>query len=89
MSPLFIEVMVWHYSRETRYGGEKALTEPQRKALQQGVDQKMLAPIVTADKKTSQSDYNITDRGTIYVKSLINVGFPIAAWDANYPATIR
>lgn len=92
MNPLFLEIMIWHYSRKTRYGGTAALAEPQQKQIKTAVDQKMLQPMISSDKEkvtATTMAYEITARGNVYVKSLLNVGFPLQAWESNYPMAAK
>lgn len=90
MTPVFVEIMLWHYVQTTKYGGaNNKLSDSQQKALKAAIDQKMLSPMITDEKKETNTHYEITARGKVYVTSVLNVGFPRQAWDANYPEVTR
>lgn len=74
MSPLGIEIMLWHYGRAEQYP-EWHKGSAQRELRDDLLREGMLAPV---DSRIDQ--LVITDKGRAYVEHLMGVPFPVCKW---------
>lgn len=83
---VFVEMMIYHYYNPLPYFETHTQSGASRDAINKAVD----ANLLTAPEQCESwlpIPYEITDRGKVYVESLLDVGFPRQTWVPQYPDT--